>query len=214
MHIWVRPQQAIIAMDTLALTATRAIGLYTSKLLPLPHLDCLICGTGIMPLVIDWFVLASTGMILRDIRDLDQHAPQQLQQLAARYQLDDRATTTIYQIGYDRRQEAFRAFAYRSSEDFQSEALPSEFWAIRPQIDLADFTERMHEADDTTAEALIIDMMERQRAEDGRLPPDQRVGIGGEIQIAEMRPGRITLSRAHRFADYEANWHEILKNLA
>ncbi len=214
LNFWIRPHQAIIAADTLTTTASNEIGLYTSKLLPLPHLHTLICGTGKMPLIMDWFVLVSTGMILRTIADLDQHTPTQLYQLAKAYPLTDQDSTTIYHIGYDPHLGRFRAFAYRSTRAFASEELPGVCWAIRPQIDLSEFEERMQRVDETTVDDFLIDLMERQQALDAQKPRAERVGIGGEIHIARMDAEQITITRRYRFPDYETHWPAIWRNLA
>jgi len=77
-----RPTMVFISMDTLASKPGGECLGFSSKVLPLPHLHGVVCGTGSLNLVLDWFTFIQTRVSASDMRDLDDVAPHHLPILA------------------------------------------------------------------------------------------------------------------------------------
>jgi hypothetical protein len=198
------PERVCIAMDTLmVLPDSKRPFKYASKISPLPHLGGVMCGTGLMQLVIDWFVCIQTAIIVRDIPHLDQFTRNQLQNIARKYDFSSGLSSTIYHFGYSHREQRYRGFAYRSEKDFASEELEYGF-GIKPRVEFRP-VQSLPQA--------FIEMVERQRLEDRKKPTNEQVGIGGDIHFFVMTPKQMVLTRCHRFEDYEYCYSEMLKNL-
>jgi hypothetical protein len=198
------PDRVCIVMDTLMVRPdTRRPLLYTSKIFTLPHLGGVMCGTGVMQLVIDWFVCIQTAVIVRDIPHLDQYAPNQLRAIAGKYDLNSKLTSTIYHFGYSEIDQRYRGFAYRSEKNFISEELEYGF-GIKPPVEFEPIQ---------SLPKGFVEMMEQQRIEDRKKPTEDQVGIGGDIHLFVMTPEQMVLTRCHRFEDYESCYSKMLENL-
>ncbi len=201
LNIFFEPNQVCIATDTLACDGGLP-RLYASKIFPLSHLNGVLCGTGAFGLLMDWFVAIQSGAIVRDIIELDQFTPEQLQRLGEKYGLDEQHTTTIYHFGYSETEERFRGFVYRSTNAFASEELEYQI-RLKPAVDIGEVT---------SLPADFIKAMKLQRQMDKQQPVSSQVGIGGEIHFAVLRPGSINITNCHRFEDYETDFTAMLEN--
>lgn len=164
-----------IVADTLVTGPTYQPAFFTTKVHPVPHWNGLICGTGSLGLITDWLHRALGGMLAVDIIHLDEFAPAALRDLHAARGSDEAeaCTTTIYHFGYDRADDAFKGYAYRSLNGFESEALRYGTYT-KPGIKLdSRAIERF--PDD------FIAVCRDQRIEQDALAMDERVFIGGQI---------------------------------
>jgi hypothetical protein len=192
-----------IAMDTLSIDpVTKRPGKFVSKIMPLPHLRGVLCGTGALQLILDWYVMIQAGAHVRDMVHLNDFAPEALRTIAQRYASDNTGSTTIYHFAYDSAVERFRGFVYRSEKQFVSEELPRGIGTKPPlQVDLPESMELPN---------MFIDYVTRQRANDRAGSFEDRVGIGGEIHYAVLWPEQFVISPCYTFDDYEACMREIL----
>lgn len=63
----------ILAMDTLALSKeNREPFKMVTKFFPIPHMNCLICGTGNMNAILDWFIFIEKNIIANGIYQLNK----------------------------------------------------------------------------------------------------------------------------------------------
>src|SRR5690606_14941893 len=144
---------------------------FTTKVLTVPHLDGLICATGSIVLFHRWALevlgTASSGQMSY----LDLDTPESLMSIWAGMSEEERCGTgTIYHFGYDPDEDRFEGFAYRSSNDFESERLEQNVYIKPPfagQSSLIGFPDDFVEA------------CRRQKIEQDKLPADKRVHIGG-----------------------------------
>jgi hypothetical protein len=200
---WNSAETVVVAMDTLAMTAdTRQPYFYMSKAFPLPHLEMLMCGTGVGDLSKDWYFRLQK-FLAYDIVCLDQFVQSSLLELASKYNLNADLTATIYHFGYSLTERCYVGYAYRSTNQFRSERLPYGL-ATKPPIQdpkLGQFP------DD------FIELVKRQRFEDEQLPEAERIFIGGEIQTYILQNRSINIQTVYRFDDYQDTYQAMLSNL-
>jgi hypothetical protein len=199
LNILLEPRRVCVAMDTLVARRGHPWR-FTSKIFPLPHLDGALCGTGALRFITDWFLQLQIEVLAPDLVTLDRHVPGALRLLARDHYLDEGNTTTIYHFGLDPARGEFRGFAYRSARGFRSEELPRGL-LVKPPLD---------GTLDAPGPEALAELMERQKAEDRALPPRDRVGIGGEVHLLTLTPGRYELRRCRRFADYPEDYRAML----
>lgn len=200
-------QKAIcIAMDTLGTNAeTGKPSFYTSKIFPLLHLNGVICGTGLGSFVHDWFVYVNTAIIARDMEHLNQFVTEPLRKLAEGHHINNDSSVTIYHFGYSENHQCFRGYAYRSSNNYESEELIYGF-GIKPEISY-EIPPPINLPED------FIKIVIQQKIEDEKLPFEKKVGIGGEVHFLYMTPGKIIMTRCHKFDDYLSMYEEMCKNI-
>src|SRR5690242_12026354 len=129
------PEAVFILTDSLALDGDPKRSpepfAFWTKIFPLPHLNAAIAGTGVAQVILDWFLDIQSQVVTDNILFLDRIAPIRLQEIAARY--PSVMSTTVYHFGLDVENGAFRGFAYRGTNNFQSEELPHSF-AMKPPL--------------------------------------------------------------------------------
>lgn len=193
------PEQVTIAMDTLVTdTSGTPIG-YTSKLFPLLHLNGVMCVTGLSNLAADWNSLL-LRFIARDIKHMDEFATVQLQEIWTQYADSVPVTSTVYHFGYDEEEKQYIGFAYRSEKGFASERL-GHVIGIKPPISNASLTE---------LKDFVTTMKNQREAEDSK-PLNARVHIGGEVQLAVLHDGVMTLSTVYRWHDYDDMYMQMCR---
>jgi hypothetical protein len=160
----------------------------------------MMCGTGMLGLLMDWFVAIQSGAVVRDIIDLDPFVPEQLQRLSQKYPLDLQNTTTIYHFGYSVIEKRFRGFVYRSTTNFASQELEYQI-RFKPAVDMSEIT---------SLPADFIRVMSQQQQQDKQLPISNQVGIGGEIHFAILQHNSVHISCCHRFDTYEPDFATML----
>jgi len=184
---------------------------FTTKIHTLPHLQAVICGTGYAQLIAEWVAVVNLSLPARDVVHLDRLAPAKLRGLFARHASEDATggreiTTTLYHFGFDERASRFVAFAYRSADDFRSEALPQGF-GFKPAPEW-DFDSRKI----TRLPEHFIGIAGKQKAQDEATDPAKRVVVGGQLIFCAMQripgPGKsatvqTSLAICHTFPDFE-----------
>jgi len=201
-------------MDSKSSSLDGSPNLFHSKIFPLPHLNVVLCGTGVLQVVLDWYVFIQSQVLATNIHDLDNVAPTVLSELLKRYENqlpEGQGRVTIYHFGYDERAGRMRAFVYRSTSGFVSEVLPEGAIAKPGRESLLKlWAEKFAQTGD--AIDAFIDVMEQQRRmiESGELEP---VPIGGEIHALIAMPDFQTMWRCHQFGDHADDLLEIRKRM-
>lgn len=208
------PEYVLITMDTLCSKPNKEPLNYVSKIIPLPHLKSVICGTGAVDLILDWYILIEKQIVARDIYKLDKLAPEQLNKLAQKYMLNESNTSaTIYQFGFSEAYGRFKGFAYRSENNFRSETLNDGF-GLKPQSpEIIQYYNELFRARGTIDLDLLIELMKYQKINDGEKDKTERVGIGGSIHLCRLDKYKQFLWECYAFEDYEEMWNKMLKNL-
>jgi hypothetical protein len=204
-----------VVADTLATTDRYEPGFFTSKVHPVPHLNGLICGTGSLGFILDWSRHVLGGMLALDIGHLDEFTPNSLRDLhAARPEAERLAmTSTIYHLGFDDSEDRFVGYAYRSTDNFDSERLE---YGTRLKPGYSGQRHLTAFPDD------FVEACREQRLEQDALPLQDRVFIGGhivaymlQVQRIEGRPPSVTTSitRPFEFEDFEAAYMSCVDGL-
>lgn len=177
--------------------------MFCSKAVYIPHLRTIVAGTGLGGFANDWANEINNRMVVKGIRNLDYHTPDRLRerwlQASTTPDFPEGLTTTVYQFGIDEENEEACAFAYRSTNDFESEELPYGT-GVKPPCALPDTNDFV--------EAVRTTMIEQRLAED--LKPDgQRVYIGGECVILHLTRGSCSVAKAFQFDDYQQQLRDV-----
>jgi hypothetical protein len=191
--------------------------LFTTKVFPVPHWEGLICGTGIMQFINSWFHMAVSNILATNVALLDEFTPVQLRELWARGYVENEGdySSTVYHLGFDRAENRFVGFAYRSTDDFVSERI--EYGTrIKPDLDSIDNFEPANFPEG------FIEIAESQKLQDDSKPVSERVGVGGSV-IAyrlwrqELQDGQITVNtliwKCHEFSDAAEAYQMARANL-
>lgn len=202
----IQPQQVCLAMDTLVVGADDKMPLsFQRKFLSVPESDLVVAGTGHAGFINGWLQHLQANLQGATIDDLNTEAPNVFRaSLRAEGGLSG-LTATIYHFGYSLVERKYIGFAYRSTADFQSERLPYDCLGIKPEI-------KIELPDSLTVPGLFVDLMTKQQLADQRLPINQQVGIGGEVEFVVLRNQSIHIETAYRFGSYvkEAQYIESL----
>ena len=207
LNYFLHPQVVLVSMDTLSSAPGGSILGFSTKVFPLPHLHGVICCTGSLDLALEWFVFVQTRISARDMRDLNDVAPEQLAILAAATAYPD-IESTIYHFGLDRTAGHLRGWAYRSTGSFRSEALPESALGLKPAPPAVESLQRLwfEIAMEGDAAHAFVEVMKLQKDYDRTSGPDKSVGIGGEIHLLALTGESQTLWTCHEFDDYAADF--------
>lgn len=190
------PTQALVATDTLAVRPDGSPMMFCSKAIYLPHLKTIIAGTGLGMFSGDWANYVNNHLIVAGLRNLDYHTPAGLRAQWRKAKQDlsipPSMTATIYQIGVSEDDAEIRAYAYRSTNDFESEPLQH---GMRAKPDCS-FPEG-------NVVENIRPMMLEQRTVQAEKSPDERIYIGGECVIMHLTKEACTTASLFRFDDFE-----------
>jgi hypothetical protein len=118
------------------------------------------------------------SIIVRGIDNLNYNTPRALRKLWQRYKqeipIPDGITTTVYHFGFSEDTQLIHSYAYRSANDFTPERLERYGLRFKPECQVpADY----HLPDD------FITIMDEQRAIQASKPKEDRLYIGGEIEV-------------------------------
>lgn len=200
-----QPDQAIVATDTLAVSPDGAARQFTTKAFVLPHLKLIVAGTGVAGLTSSWFRHINERMVVGDVDHLNFHAEQSLQQLWDTEFSDPdvhELSTTIYHIGLSRTSGKIHGYSYSSWYGFESRPL-SQGLSYKPAIDEQDQVEELG----------FLNIMEAQRETQARKPPEQRIYIGGEVQLITLdSKGMMGIVSQAQFDDFAQTEREIYEN--
>ena len=204
------PESVVIGMDTLAVRADdKASHMYASKILPLPHLGGVVCGTGSQRMALEWYLELQTMVLARDFDYVNEIASDQLRALWAR--LDEPGTSTIYHFGYSPPEDAYVGHAFRSTNDFVSERLDYGL-GFRPVHDeLVQIAPALYA--ELGAHEAVLRLIETARRLDDELPMSERVGVGGEVHMLTLTAGRQIGWATRPWSDFESTFEEMLERL-
>lgn len=210
----IQDDAVVVAMDTLSLRAVdhKPYKMVT-KFMPIPHMNSLICGTGNMGAVIDWFSWVEKNVIANGIYQLDRITRQVIKEFMQEHNGDN--LCTIYQFGLHELDGKFHGYAYRSTDDFEGEEIhglrvkpPDAFLSPDGTVDLSPYA-----PEGATIQEILKNIMHRQKEYDDSLNVEDRLGIGGIIQIVILSKDRIVIENYEYFDDFESTHIEMLKNL-
>lgn len=192
--------QALVATDTLAtISNTEGNPLkLTTKAFILPHLRAIFAGAGLGGFLGSWLMEVNDNLCVKGVINLDYHTPDALRRLWREWNVQHvpdylDATITVYHFGFSEEDGLLHSYAYRSANDFQSEPLPYGLH-VKPECAVP---ENYQLPDDL--ELMMLD----QRLKQAKLPPAQRVYIGGEIILYHLSPAGFRVLPLARFADYD-----------
>ena len=205
----IEPDRIVVSTDTLRSSGDGEPDGFASKILPLPHLHGVVCGTGSLDLLIDWYAFVQRRGGALDMRDLDDLAPQQLPTLAVKY-----PRATIYHFGLDARNGHLRGWAYRSTAGFRSESLEAGLGVKPPSEPPVDshhdpLIRLWLEEASTGGRVHAFEMlMNAQQDQDRHRPAAERVGIGGEMHILILTASRQTLWTCCALPHFAEDWNQ------
>jgi hypothetical protein len=199
-------EQVFVATDTLATSYDGKPFMFTTKAFIVPHLQTIICGTGAGGFLGKWFIQINDRMIIRGIDNLDYHTPRNLAALwhshKEEFSIPCGVTATIYHFGFSEKDGVIHSYAYRSANNFNSEALQYGI-GVKPEC---------HISEGYQLPTDIKKMMDEQRAIQSSHPKDERVYIGGKIQIHHLTKLGFSVYILDQFEDYESNEQAIYED--
>ena len=166
-----------VAVDTLATFNEGQPCYFTSKAIPLPHLNMLIAVTGVAVMLTD-FLADINNRVIRGPEDLAFKAPELLQKIWMEYRgrgslgpawPPENHTATIFHFGFSEETGQMVGYQHHSGNDFAAEALSGK--GGKPDADLAG------EPLEGLPENLRL-LIAQQHADEQR-PDNERVHIGG-----------------------------------
>ena len=199
--------QVFVATDTLVTSQDGKPSAFTTKAFIVPHIKLIIAGVGIQGFLGRWFVHINDKLVVRGIENLDYHTARSLASLWRRYKqelsIPDALTTTIYHFGFSETTGLIDSYAYRSANDVRSEPLEGYGLRLKPEC--------------TVPEAYsfpgdLRKMMGEQRAIQAAKPKDERLYIGGEIQVHHLMKSGFQVYTVDRFEDYASDETAIYDN--
>jgi len=200
-----------LAMDSLSVDEDKRPLKYISKIFLLPHLQCIICGTGMLDLVINWVDFVQKSMVFKNVLDLNRHVQDHLKNVSDELNIPINKSSTIYHFGIDKINNEMVGFAYRSKNSYESEKLIYSL-GIKPN-----YEDVAQQAMDIIVEKGIIlgivSIITQLKKIDENLELEQQVGIGGEIHLVTLdKNGKYYVETIHQFSDYEQRFSEMLDN--
>ena len=194
----------MVATDTITTAPeVNAPNMYTTKAMFLPHLRILIAGTGCLSFLSNWILSVNTGAIVRDIDNLNIHAPEFLNKIW-RDMYNDVGTTvnsaTIYHFGFST-ENKLNCYAYRSTNDFTSEKIAYGAY-IKPEVNVSS---------EFTLPENIRDIMDEQIKQENMSHKNNKILIGGEIILYTLRQNDFLITIHDRFENYSENLESMLR---
>jgi hypothetical protein len=179
---------------------------FTTKAILVPHLHLLVCATGAHGMLSQWFVQVNDWMVVKDVDHLDDHTPHNLALLWRKYHeeiaVPENATVTLYHFGLSEADKVIHGYTYRSTEQFRSQPLPYGL-GVKPECPIPPAYDLPRD---------IKPMMDAQRSIQEVLPAQERIYIGGEIQLYHLTMESCNFYTLGRFEDYPLHEHAIYAN--
>jgi hypothetical protein len=199
--------QVLVATDTLATSPDGEPLKFTTKAFIVPHLKLLIAGVGVGGFLGRWFIQINDMMIVRGIDNLDYHTPRVLASIWQGHKeeisIPERIMTTVYHFGISETTGLVHSFAYRSANDFRSERLEPYGLRFKPECPVPD---------DYSLPQDLRKMMDDQRTIQASKPKDERIYIGGEIEVHHLSESGFQVYTLDRFEDYARDETAIYDN--
>lgn len=203
----------ILAMDTQVTEQGTGRPIKTvTKFLPLPHMNCIVCGTGSLELILKWFSFIENRIISNGIYQLDKITNNYLNDIIG----DVDYGCTIYQFGLHEIDKTFHGYVYRKDNNYISESL--EYGLICKPKDA--FIEengvlnlnKFFDVPNQSYDELLFKIMLEQKEYDDSLPYDKQVGIGGIMQIVYLTSEQYIIKNYKYFDDYEEKYKIMTNN--
>jgi len=196
--------QVLVATDTLATHPGGRRLKFVTKAFIVPHLKVIMAGVGTGGFLARWFVFMNESVIVRGIDNLDYHTPRALRMLWRQHKqelsIPDGLTTTVYHFGFSEETGLIHAYAYRSTGDFTSEKLEPYGLRLKPECQVPT---------DYSLPQDFITIMDEQRIVQASKPEEERIYIGGEIEVHYLSKSGFQAFTLHRFADYDCDEQAI-----
>lgn len=208
LNYYLSDNEIILIMDTLSSYAvTKQPHCFCTKFFPLPHLDMIMCGTGLHNVIIKWFELLSSNMVAKDIDHLNEFTPNILKDIFKENILEKESATSIYHFGINK-EDKFIGYKYWSVDNFEPFALPRNGWAYKPD---SERLRRFLSSNDTYD---FWDIVTLQYTNDKKEQFDKKVGIGGDIIVCSMSREGIGIKKLFSFIDSKIMFNEMLIELS
>lgn len=201
--------QVCIAADTLLSNDRHEPFKYVTKILLLPNIRGVLCGTGSGDLLLRWYLQIQTDVIVPDLPWLGSRTPTLLQKLANELKLPSGMKTTIYHFGWDHRANRMVGQSFAAQECFALRDAHRDSLVVKPGYPSA-----MKDAGELVFQhgiAGFAQIMERQRQAEQQLTKDDGAGIGGEVHFVEITTNGVAQFLAHRFSDYHELYEWMLR---
>ena len=202
----------VIFMDTLALRMDKTPLKYASKIFPLPHLRGVLCGTGSLNTIMDWYVYVQGQIIGNTMDTPNKIAPSQLKKIHSKYDLNGTNEATIYHFGFNPKEEGGRiqGFAFRSTNNFALEKLIDGIGIKPHDNEIIKYLENLLDTHNGSVEDLFINIMKFQKKNDDEGDPKKRIGIGGSIHLFKFDKNRQFMWECYNFDDYDETFLKML----
>jgi hypothetical protein len=199
--------QVLVATDTLATHPDGRPFKFTTKAFIVPRLKLIMAGVGTHGFLGQWFVRMNDMVVVRGIDNLDYHTPRALTALWQGYKqeisIPDTITTTVYHFGFSEVTGLVHSYAYRSVNNFNSERLEPYGLRFKPECQVpANYCLPQD----------LVKIMNEQRAIKALKPKDERIYIGGEIEVHHLSEQGFEVYTFHRFEDYARDETAIYDN--
>jgi hypothetical protein len=186
--------QVVVGTDTLATHPDGRPFKFSTKAFIVPHLKLIMAGVGTAGFLGRWFVFMNDSLIVRGVDNLNYHTPRALRMLWQRYKqelsIPDRITTTVYHFGFSEDTGLIHSYAYRSISDFTSERIEPYGLRFKPECQVpANYSLPQD----------FITIMDEQRAVEASKPKEERLYIGGEIELHYLSKDGFRVYTLHRF---------------
>lgn len=149
------------------------------------------------------------GIVIRDVDDLNEHTPRNLSTMWSEWCEEfpvgstQHRTVTIYHFGFSLKSGQIHSYAYKSENAFKRILIPNGTHT-KPEISIPKGTELPRD---------LKMLMDEQRNLQSGLPREQRVHIGGEIQVIRLEQDGFIVTNQARFADFDADQAAILSRV-
>jgi hypothetical protein len=112
-------------------------------------------------------------------------------------------TTTVYHIGFSEVTGLIHGYAYCSTNNFASERLQPYGLRVKPECQVP--------TDYRLPEDFVAMMNEQRTIQDSK-PKDERLYVGGEIELHHLTKHGYAAYTIHRFEDYARDEAAIFEN--
>lgn len=197
-------EQVLVFTDTLATTMEGDPFMFQSKCWSIPQMKMVMAGTGLALVIDAWYQMLRVGVLARDIKMLDLHAPTALRGIWKRLHEDHPdavGTATVYHFGLPEGQSDHVRFTYRSERNFESELSSEPGFGVKPVPSF------VYELPNSIGG--FIDLASKIRSEQDVEPKVSRIHIGGELVLTSLQGAMSRSSVIYRFDDYDEMWQTM-----
>jgi len=147
-------------------------------------MNCVICGTGNMQAIIDWFGWVQRNIVANGIYQLNYLLKKAMYNFMKDANGDN--FCIIYQFGLHEIDDKFRGYAYRATNNFESEEIkqgigvkPTDVFETKNgEIDLSSYM-----PEGASIEEILINIIERQKEYNSSLDIVERLGIAQIVYL-------------------------------